>query len=97
MKPLVFIIDHSSRFNEEQHNKEQFSGVMLHLILEHLLNLTAYLKNCIYNHQFLFLFSFCSVVDAAFLVFSRYATVIAKLPKPMEFKVSEGTITIVLP
>ena len=28
-----------------------------------------------------FLFSFCSIVDAAaFLVFSRYATVIAKLP-----------------
>jgi hypothetical protein len=45
----------------------------------------------------LFLFSFCSLVAAAFLVFSRYATVIAKLPKPMEFKLSEGTITIVLP
>lgn len=48
------------------------------LILEHLLYLNEYftiLRAC------QFLFSFCSSVDAAaFLVFSRYATVIAKLP-----------------
>ena len=94
---FLLLITHSMRFNEQQHHKEQFSGVTLHLIFRTFVIQTAYLKNCVYNNQFLFLFSFCSVVAAAFLVFSRYATVIAKLPKPMEFKVSEGTITIVLP